>query len=618
MTMMAAMHGGNTGIASSSINMNTRHMSLAGANSALATAVTGRQRSRSRMRSFFQSDFIPQQYLGNNGTGSNNGCTISQLKTRLLLRPPPVLKSVLATLLDQLSLSQRMIMKTASVIGPVFEEELLRHSCPIKDHLDQFDKDLLELQSMSMIRRVEHFIGGLTTPSASAMKSGSWNGFNRNKQQQTRTTSGLATKLPPGHNRSTSVILSGGQISSTSKAPSTRAYPSAVPGITEVALKRKYEFAYGFLEDVVRGQLLSSQVDKLHQRITEVKEQQEKILRQKFFEKAKESLLHPGKSPLLQHSQTLPLPHTQESRACIPTMTLNPPVLLASPSDSSKNTGGPLSTTTVTTSSLSATRSKQISPPMISTTLKIETSTEAGLTGPSCRTSIDLSYLALALGESANLKSLTSFEQKSSVDSIRSREPNEENTSTISPNKLAKSPVLMELMQAAQMATFARLKVGSVLVKKQSSVFAHVKGLRHTRSMWKRRFAVLQSNRLLLHYTEDSAEKTAGGSGTSTTGTSTTSSDSSHAHHTLWSGRLPEKPRRATSLFLKGAKVSVCDPEVTSKMNCFQIEVNEYTKGKYLINQKRFFIIDVENELEVEHWIYMIKYAIESLENNSE
>jgi hypothetical protein len=130
--------------------------------------------------------------------------------------------------------------------------------------------------------------------------------------------------------------------------------------------------------------------------------------------------------------------------------------------------------------------------------------------------------------------------------------------------------------------TVMRLKTGRVLVKKHCSVFSHLKlkGLKNARQ-WKTRYAVLQNARLLLQYEENG----------------------------------PLGSEQGTSLALKDAKVSACDPEMASKVNCFQVEVSEWTKGKNRMHQRRSFIIGVDNEEEVENWVFMIRYVIESLES---
>lgn len=387
-----------------------------------------------RMRSIFVS--------------TDNASPMLTLKNRIALRPPRTVKSVLTTLLDQLTVSQRMLMKTASVIGPVFEEELLRSSCPIKAHLSRFAYDLDELERLSMIRRVENFVGGVPSNVKSPISR---------------------------------------QSSSKSMIPS--------------GVKVKFEFCYGFMQDVIRSQMLCIQLDKLQTRISECREQHQKELRHKFFEKANGSLNRPLQ---VQVGSTMPLP--PNNRAITPTKFATK----ASKGDERIPTISALPT--VSSSS------------WISSTLLV------------------------------------------SEDRVPSTSPLDAHRHSV------RKPI----------STFVRLKTGTVYVKKQSSVFAHIniKGLANGR-MWKKRYAVLQNARLLLQYDEMNGSQ----------------------------------PRQGTSLFLKGAKVSACDPEVAAKINCFQVEVNEWTKGKYLMSQRRFFVIAVESEAEVENWVYMVRYAIESLEN---
>ncbi|TMW65495.1 hypothetical protein Poli38472_008137 [Pythium oligandrum] len=412
--------------------------SLAAAASTVAsnskTAVLSRQKSR--MRSIFHLDHHTRSLQ-------------PSLNNRIALRPPKTVKSVLTTLLDQLTVSQRMLMKTASVIGSVFEEELLRDSTPIRAHLSRFHQDMEDLERLSMIRRIDNFIAGVPTaksPSASP-------------DQRVRS--------PP-------------------------------------LLKVKYEFCHGFMQDVIRSQMLCSQLDKLNARISDCREQQQKELRHRFFEKAKDSLNRPVQI-------TIPVAATVGDRR----RGSNPHS--AVPRDRARRRS-------------------------LTSIGDIDCSQRSGYTLETSSSSYDDSTL-----------------------------------SACSPRRTTQTIKVIP--------TFVRLKTGMVFVKKQSSLFSHLKfrGLTNAR-LWKKRFAVLQNARLMLHYDE------ANGS----------------------------KPRPGTTLFLKGAKVSACDPEVASKVNCFQVEVNEWTKGKYLMNQKRFFVMGVQSEAEVENWVYMIRYAIESLENQTE
>lgn len=376
------------------------------------------------------------------------------LKNRIALRPPRTVKSVLTTLLDQLTVSQRMLMKTASVIGPVFEEELLRSSCPIKAHLSRFAYDLDELERLSMIRRVENFVGGVP-----------------------------------------SII----------KSPISRQLSSkSVNQLEPPRVKVKFEFCYGFMQDVIRSQMLCIQLDKLQTRISECREHQQKELRHKFFEKANGSLNRPLQ---VQVGSTIPL---------LP------------------------------------------------------------IAGGACGNRSLTPTESAAKGSNGNegMVTISAVPTVSSSSSISS-------TLLVSEDRLPSTSPRPHIVRKP-ISTFVRLKTGTVYVKKQSSVFAHIniKGLANAR-MWKKRYAVLQNARLLLQYDEINGSQ----------------------------------PRQGTSLFLKGAKVSACDPEVAAKVNCFKVEVNEWTKGKYLMSQRRFFVIAVESEAEVENWVYMVRYAIESLEN---
>ncbi|RHY27176.1 hypothetical protein DYB32_007574 [Aphanomyces invadans] len=187
------------------------------------------------------------------------------LKHRLALVPPPTIKSVLTTLLDQLTVSQYMLMKvtmTASVVGSTFDLDTVRAVYPIKGHypkpssttnlphksdepavevvtdssdkkaaVDRFMVDIQSLERLSMIQPVDVFIGGLKD-----------------------TT-----------------------------------HPTA-----------KYEFCHGFMQDVIRSQMLSAQCDKLATRLADWREQKAKAMRQQFFAKAQGSLtnLNPHTSDL--------------------------------------------------------------------------------------------------------------------------------------------------------------------------------------------------------------------------------------------------------------------------------------------------------------------------------
>ncbi|CAK4200504.1 unnamed protein product [Aphanomyces euteiches] len=137
------------------------------------------------------------------------------LKQRVALVAPRTVKSVLTTLLDQLTVSQYMLMKTASIVGSPFDVETVKSIYPIKDHLVRFDHDLEELTRLSMVQPMDIFIGGLKEP--------------------------LRTS--------------------------------------------KFEFCHGFMQDVIRSQMLSVQCEKLETRLADFREVKDKAMRQQFFEK---------------------------------------------------------------------------------------------------------------------------------------------------------------------------------------------------------------------------------------------------------------------------------------------------------------------------------------------
>jgi len=255
---------------------------------------------------------------------------------------------------------------------------------------------------------------------------------------------------------------------------------------TASAVKVKYEFCHGFMQDVIRSQMLTSQLDKLYLRISDFREQQQKEFRHKFFEKAQGTLTTRFQNPVVSSSSVGSIRRI---------LTMQP--------------------------------------------------------------SFSMSDLTSTLGADS-----------SSESSIAESSTSEK-----------KSPILRSL------ANYLRLKVGMVYVKKSSSVFSalkltSIKGLRNS-PMWKKRWAVLQNTRLLLQYDQ------ANGS----------------------------QPRRCTSLYLEGARVAICDANMAPGMhlNCFQVEVQKWTRGKKLMTTPRFFIIGVDRDMEVDNWIYMLKYAIESI-----
>ncbi|KAG2523197.1 hypothetical protein JM16_005431 [Phytophthora kernoviae] len=213
--------------------------------SAVGITSDKRTRTKDRIRSMFHS--------GNGGDHSSSSSASSvspssagahTLTNRIALRPPRTVKSVLTTMLDQLTVSQRMLMKTASAIGPIFDKEMLRGTCPIEAHLSRFAQDLEDLEQLAMVRRIDNFIGGVP---ASAK------------------TPALA-----------------GTASTKSHADTTNAH-----------VKVKFEFNHGFMRGVIRNQMLRGQLDKLNARIADFREQQQKELRHRFFAKANESLSRP-------------------------------------------------------------------------------------------------------------------------------------------------------------------------------------------------------------------------------------------------------------------------------------------------------------------------------------
>ncbi|KAF0689361.1 Aste57867_19187 [Aphanomyces stellatus] len=141
----------------------------------------------------------------------------SPLKHRLALVAPRTIKSVLTTLLDQLTVSQCMLMKTASIVASSgsFDVDTVKGVYPIKDHLARFQRDLDELERLSMVQPVDVFIGGLGTHRSS-----------------------------------------------------------------------KFEFCHGFMQDVIRSQMLSVQCDKLASRLVDFRELKDKAMRQQYFERS--------------------------------------------------------------------------------------------------------------------------------------------------------------------------------------------------------------------------------------------------------------------------------------------------------------------------------------------
>ncbi|KAI9991999.1 hypothetical protein PInf_017379 [Phytophthora infestans] len=438
-----------------------------GVGAAVGAVTDKRLRPKGRIRSIFQSggggDLLSSSSASSKSPALSNPQTLTN---RIALRPPRTVKSVLTTMLDQLTCSQRMLMKTASAIGPVFDKEMLRGACPIEAHLCRFAQDLEELEQLAMIRRIDTFIGG-------------------------------------------------------------------VPASLE--LRIKFEFSHGFMRRVVRDQLLRGQLDKLNARIADFREQQQKELRHKFFAKANESLSRP--IPL-----SIPAPSGEDGdirRALTPT-----------------GVGMGNSQSPGTRRHRLARRNSHSGIRHDITSSDIVTASSDSSPGPLHETEFDD-----ALSHSAT---------RSNTRQVGS--------------------------QVGRQATFIRLKADRVVVKKYSSMFSHLKlkGLKNARQ-WKTRYAVLENNRLLLQYYEDDP-----------IGDVSRSAPLQH----------DKGARHCTLLSLKGAKVSACDPEVAAKVNCFQVQVTEWTKkGKVFKNQRRAFIVGVESEEEVENWVYMIRFAIESLES---
>ncbi|EQC40568.1 hypothetical protein SDRG_02456 [Saprolegnia diclina VS20] len=96
-------------------------------------------------------------------SSAKENATTLPLKYRLALTPPRTIKAVLTTLLDQLTVPQCLLLKTASIIGQDFDLRTLRAIYPIKD--DGFVRDVDELERLAMLRPVDVFIGGLSPSS---------------------------------------------------------------------------------------------------------------------------------------------------------------------------------------------------------------------------------------------------------------------------------------------------------------------------------------------------------------------------------------------------------------------------------------------------------------------
>ncbi|KAL4102588.1 hypothetical protein PRIC1_006333 [Phytophthora ramorum] len=464
-----------------------------------------RARPKSRIRSIFQS--------GNNGGHSSSSPASvmfppvsgsETLTNRIALRPPRTVKSVLTTMLDQLTVSQRMLMKTASAIGPSFDREMLRATCPIEAHLSRFAQDLEDMEQLAMIRRINTFIGGVP-----------------------------ASSKP-------SLTASGAILTTSQTAP-----PSS-------HVKVKFEFNHGFMRGVIREQMLRGQLDKLNARIADFREQQQKELRHKFF-KATESLSRP--------------------------LQLTIPPSLA---EGGEIVQGVRRALTPTRAGMTGVARSPVG--IDGGRRRLRRNSHSGIESIGFNVSSDTATASDSSSESSTTQAL---QDESEYDDGLSSVVSPGNTSIIS---------LLSSNTQHSASTFIRLKSGRVLVKKHCSVFSHLKlkGLKNARQ-WKTRYAVLQNARLLLQYEENDPIGNA---------------------NVPKPAELQHGPRQGTSLFLKGAKVSACDPEVATKVNCFQVEVSKWTKGRYLMEQRRSFVIGVESEEEVESWVYLIRYAIESLEAN--
>ncbi|KAL4157098.1 hypothetical protein PRNP1_006124 [Phytophthora ramorum] len=317
-------------------------------------------------------------------------------------------------------------------------------------------------------------------------------------------------------------------------------------------VKVKFEFNHGFMRGVIREQMLRGQLDKLNARIADFREQQQKELRHKFF-KATESLSRP-----LQ--LTIP-PSLAEGGGIVQ---------------------GVRRALTPTRAGMTGVARSPVG--IDGGRRRLRRNSHSGIESIGFNVSSDTATASDSSSESSRTQAL---QDESEYDDGLSSVVSPGNTSTIS---------LLSSNTQHPASTFIRLKSGRVLVKKHCSVFSHLKlkGLKNARQ-WKTRYAVLQNARLLLQYEENDPIGNA---------------------NVPKPAELQHGPRQGTSLFLKGAKVSACDPEVATKVNCFQVEVSKWTKGRYLMEQRRSFVIGVESEEEVESWVYLIRYAIESLEAN--
>ncbi|CAI5721862.1 unnamed protein product [Hyaloperonospora brassicae] len=471
---------------------------------AIGAIADKRIRKKSRLRSIFHSGSSVDQALPL--VTSPNSPAASKARTlmnRVAPHPPRTVKSVLTTMLDRLTVSQRMLMKTASAIGPVFDKETLRGTCPIEAHLSRFAQDLEDLEQLAMIRRIDTFIGGV--PASSRPIGGA---------------------LPPN--------------SRAASSPSSH-------------LKVKFEFCHGFMCGVIRDQMLRGQLDKLSARIVDLREQQQKQLRHNFFSKANESLSRP---------QQLVIPASGDDSDVWRAQTRSVDVCK---SRSPVYSGG----------------GRQ--------RLLVCCNVRTGHEPTGSQEGASTSNTGIAASSPLPKLSTTPLPQKSECE--------DDSSPVISPSSAFSTSSFSSSSTLHALPTFMRLKSSYVVVKKHSSVFSHLKlkGLKNTRQ-WKSRYAVLQNARLQLQYEE---------------------SDPIANISAIAAPLQAASTSHETSLSLKGAKVSACDPEVAGKANCFQVEVYEWRKkGKVFSDERRLFVIGVEGAEEVGNWIYMIRFAIESLEND--
>ncbi len=67
-----------------------------------------------------------------------------------------------------------------------------------------------------------------------------------------------------------------------------------IGGLRDGHPEQKYQFCHGFMQELLRAQMLSSQLDTLFHHVTNFREKQSKMKRQQFMEKAQSALTqHP-------------------------------------------------------------------------------------------------------------------------------------------------------------------------------------------------------------------------------------------------------------------------------------------------------------------------------------